>query len=90
MRKPYSRHLGGVNIGFLDGHAAWFKAEFILNQSARYACGCWGSFVVADTRELRGLVPEGVTTVGRAGANPSYPKEGDCPSLGDCDIPCLF
>ena len=32
LRKPYSRHLGGVNIGFFDGHASWFHSEMVLNK----------------------------------------------------------
>ncbi len=30
LRKPYSRHLGGVNLGFLDGHAAWWNSDMLL------------------------------------------------------------
>ncbi len=30
LRKPYARHLGGVNLGFLDGHAAWWDSERLL------------------------------------------------------------
>jgi prepilin-type processing-associated H-X9-DG protein len=30
LLKPYTRHLGGSNLGFLDGHAAWISAEQIL------------------------------------------------------------
>ena len=30
LRKPYSRHLGGVNLGFLDGHASWIRSEALL------------------------------------------------------------
>jgi len=26
-RKPYARHLGGTNLGFLDGHASWWNSE---------------------------------------------------------------
>ena len=29
---PYARHLGGVNIGFLDGHVAWFSSQTVLNK----------------------------------------------------------
>ncbi|MCJ7752167.1 MAG: DUF1559 domain-containing protein [Armatimonadetes bacterium] len=29
-RKPYSRHLGGVNCGFLDGHASWINSERLI------------------------------------------------------------
>jgi prepilin-type N-terminal cleavage/methylation domain-containing protein/prepilin-type processing-associated H-X9-DG protein len=32
LAKPYSRHLGGVNIGFLDGHASWFHSQMVLNK----------------------------------------------------------
>ena len=30
LRKTFTRHLGGSNIGFLDGHAKWFPADTIL------------------------------------------------------------
>jgi prepilin-type N-terminal cleavage/methylation domain-containing protein/prepilin-type processing-associated H-X9-DG protein len=30
FRKQYARHLGGSNIGFLDGHAAWMAADAII------------------------------------------------------------
>ena len=35
IRKKYAppRHMGGANIGFADGHAAWWSAEAILNAS---------------------------------------------------------
>ena len=32
LRKPYTRHLGGVNLGYLDGHAAWINAEAGINK----------------------------------------------------------
>jgi prepilin-type processing-associated H-X9-DG protein len=35
-RKEATRHMGGVNLGFLDGHAAWFNSERLL---AKYADG---------------------------------------------------
>jgi hypothetical protein len=34
--KTSSRHLGGNNEGFLDGHAKWFRSEAIL---AMYEAG---------------------------------------------------
>jgi prepilin-type processing-associated H-X9-DG protein len=36
IRKEYgkARHLGGVNVGFGDGHASWFNSELILDQYA--------------------------------------------------------
>ncbi len=30
LRKPFARHLGGVNLGFLDGHASWWNSERLL------------------------------------------------------------
>jgi prepilin-type processing-associated H-X9-DG protein len=32
LRKPYARHLGGVNVGFLDGHAAWYHSDTIITK----------------------------------------------------------
>jgi prepilin-type N-terminal cleavage/methylation domain-containing protein/prepilin-type processing-associated H-X9-DG protein len=29
--KPYTRHLGGVNIGYLDGHASWINSRSLIN-----------------------------------------------------------
>ncbi len=34
LRKPYSRHLGGVNVGFLDGHAGWIHSQMLINKYA--------------------------------------------------------
>jgi len=31
LRKPYARHLGGVNVGFLDGHAQWIHSERLIS-----------------------------------------------------------
>jgi len=33
LRPSYARHYGGVNIGFLDGHAAWFDSETVIAES---------------------------------------------------------
>jgi prepilin-type N-terminal cleavage/methylation domain-containing protein/prepilin-type processing-associated H-X9-DG protein len=32
LRKPFARHLGGVNLGFLDGHASWVNSETVLTR----------------------------------------------------------
>jgi prepilin-type N-terminal cleavage/methylation domain-containing protein/prepilin-type processing-associated H-X9-DG protein len=30
MRKPWARHMGGNNLGFADGHAAWWPADAMV------------------------------------------------------------
>jgi len=31
LMKPFTRHLGGSNIGWLDGHASWMPARAVVN-----------------------------------------------------------
>ncbi len=45
LRKPYSRHLGGVNLGYLDCHAAWIHSEALIQK--------------VREREIDGLVRSG-------------------------------
>jgi len=59
-RAKYTRHLGGSNIGFADGHAAWWNAEaFVANTAycpkdeANGVC----SPVVFTDRKLMGPCP---------------------------------
>jgi prepilin-type N-terminal cleavage/methylation domain-containing protein/prepilin-type processing-associated H-X9-DG protein len=48
-RKTFTRHMGGSNVGFVDGHAKWSLSESIMMQSAPYKdafyegdlCACW-------------------------------------------------
>ncbi len=44
LRKPRARHLGGVNIGFLDGHAGWFQSQVVVEKVAETALGEQGGF----------------------------------------------
>jgi len=39
FRKQWTRHMGGSNIGFLDGHARWFSAED-FNANRPYCVCC--------------------------------------------------
>jgi len=32
LRKPFTRHLGGVNVGYLDGHASWINSDSLINK----------------------------------------------------------
>ena len=34
VRKRFTRHLGGVNVGFADGHATWINSEALLKKVA--------------------------------------------------------
>jgi len=54
LRKPRARHRGGVNLGFLDGHAAWFASEDVIAQSP--------SKGDPDRGRLRGYGPDGPTS----------------------------
>jgi len=48
-RREAARHMGGSNLGFLDGHARWCLADAILTQSEPFPnpyfqgglCACW-------------------------------------------------
>ena len=53
MRRSYARHDGGVNIGFLDGHAMWLDSEEVLAQAPTFANPRRG--------KLRGIEPWGPT-----------------------------
>jgi len=33
MKQASTRHLGGSNLGFLDGHASWLAAQRILTMA---------------------------------------------------------
>ncbi len=70
LRKPYSRHLGGSNLGFLDGHARWFQSEFIMAEGPRYAQGNWSGGIVQG--QFQGLHAMG----------PTYSPTGNQPGDG--------
>ena len=74
-----SRHLGGVNVGFADGHAAWFSVGQFLVHSPKYAAGCWGGGLVGG--DFEGIWPGCPTTAGASG-NCSGTPQGQFP--GDC------
>ena len=45
-----TRHLGGSNLGFADGHAAWMNAEAILFGGEK-----WSSYIPQDEPILLGV-----------------------------------
>jgi prepilin-type N-terminal cleavage/methylation domain-containing protein/prepilin-type processing-associated H-X9-DG protein len=47
IRKEFARHLGGSNIGFMDGHAKWWPAQSIMDENP----SAWD----LDNGNMRGL-----------------------------------
>jgi len=68
LRKPYARHFGGVNIGFLDGHARWLNSEEVIRESPSHGDHSRG--------RLRGYGPWGPTSDA-----PWYDPAGRVPTL---------
>ena len=45
LRKPFARHLGGTNMGFLDGHASWMQSEAVLARMVQDGDGALGLWI---------------------------------------------
>ena len=66
-RRPYTRHLGGVNLGYLDGHASWMNSERLVSMSVengdgwngvwRWGPPSWCSGGIDEWRESSGGQP---------------------------------
>jgi prepilin-type N-terminal cleavage/methylation domain-containing protein/prepilin-type processing-associated H-X9-DG protein len=56
FRSKYTRHMGGGNVGFVDGHARWFHADALTDLTPY--CGDDG--MVTEGRPIRGLCPYGL------------------------------
>ncbi len=58
-RKKWARHMGGINVGFADGHAKWYDSEAFLAQVpvCQNADGYGDGTVVTEGRPLRGFCP---------------------------------
>jgi len=72
LRKPYARHFGGVNIGFLDGHAAWWNSERLIAE--------FFERVKAGEKKPMGLCAPGPYSVLGAYGSARHCDE-DCPVL---------
>ena len=61
FRSKYTRHLGGSNVGFMDGHASWWHAEaFMAKAPYCDCCTATSTGVIINTdRPIRGLCPTG-------------------------------
>jgi len=75
LRKPYARHFGGVNLGFLDGHATWWNSERLISEFAERA-------KAGDTKPL-GLFMDGPSRIPGVGCQC---ESGSWPD----DAPMLF
>jgi prepilin-type processing-associated H-X9-DG protein len=42
FRSKYTRHLGGSNFGFADGHASWWNADAFMAEVPHQDCPCEG------------------------------------------------
>jgi prepilin-type processing-associated H-X9-DG protein len=51
VRKRYTRHMGGSNVGFADGHAQWFSSEALLVGCYDNPMGWRDWLIPADRRE---------------------------------------
>jgi prepilin-type N-terminal cleavage/methylation domain-containing protein/prepilin-type processing-associated H-X9-DG protein len=79
LRSSHGRHLGGSNIGFLDGHAAWMSQGSIIAHAPKYACGCWGGGLVGG--DFEGINPGCPTT------SPTGNQDGDAAMVGCSFVP---
>jgi prepilin-type N-terminal cleavage/methylation domain-containing protein len=77
LAQKWARHLGGDNLGFMDGHAAWWNAQQIFAKAPRWPAGYDGSGALVY-RGIYGLIPRGITTA--AGDPALGVPEGTIPS----------
>ncbi|MFB3882998.1 MAG: type II secretion system protein [Armatimonadota bacterium] len=64
-QKTSTRHLGGSNVGFLDGHARWINAQAILtmardNEITGVTNFCTGGTMASFLANCGDTIPEGV------------------------------
>jgi prepilin-type N-terminal cleavage/methylation domain-containing protein/prepilin-type processing-associated H-X9-DG protein len=48
LRRKYARHLGGVNLGFADGHAAWYNSQALMTLMSPEDHTDWGPWGPAE------------------------------------------
>jgi prepilin-type N-terminal cleavage/methylation domain-containing protein/prepilin-type processing-associated H-X9-DG protein len=58
FRSRYTRHLGGSNFGFMDGHASWMLADAAVALAPYCLDDCTCSHIITDGRPLRGICPD--------------------------------
>jgi len=69
-RKQYARHLGGSNIGFLDGHARWMAADAIIAAAGnRHNPNPYAALVLGSGAAGPPAAPAGATPPSLEGVN---------------------
>ncbi len=53
LHTRYARHLGGINLGYLDGHASWIASQKLLNLMAEHGQGYMGLYAWGPTSITR-------------------------------------
>ena len=83
-RRSQARHLGGVNLGFLDGHAKWHNSEAMLSEFPQWASAdaFWNNWPTQNIveRQFKGIAwmwyptttPSGEDFSSSCGAPPLY------------------
>jgi prepilin-type N-terminal cleavage/methylation domain-containing protein/prepilin-type processing-associated H-X9-DG protein len=84
FRRQQARHLGGVNLGFLDGHAKWWSSEAMLAELPQWASqNAWD-----NNWPTQNIVERKFKGIGMMWY-PTTTPDGHCVSE-DCGIPCLY
>jgi len=84
-RRSKARHLGGVNLGFLDGHAKWWNSEAMLAELPQWASeAAWES----NWPLPQNLVERGLKGVGILWYPTTTPSGEDFSS--ECGVPPLY
>ncbi|MCJ7822853.1 MAG: DUF1559 domain-containing protein [Armatimonadetes bacterium] len=83
ISRKWTRHLGGSNLGFMDGHAAWWSAQQIFAEAPRWPHGwSWTGYGPLVYRKLHGLTPRAITSA--AGCAEDGIEEGYIPPASSC------
>ncbi len=56
VMSAHSRHMGGGNLGFADGHAQWMKGQAILAASKWHSGGQGGTYLEGGEDKLKFMV----------------------------------
>ena len=82
------RHLGGVNLGYMDGHAAWINSQALLSKSPRWRSE--DAFLNAWPSGLTAVVPQDDGIVGLYPMwNPTTTADGQDFSSA-CGVPPIW